>query len=147
MDLVCYKIFQFSWIFKNILFFMCIHMQKYWLLWHLKIFSRKSDSTIANVCSSVISQNPPTAWNHYPSSLFIIPHHPSSSLIIAKQMRTLGICFTQIGRLLCVGATLYHILYCPMPTLHLTKGCPKKNALLSHLWVSDLGRGVFRGKK
>ena len=26
-------------------------------------------------------------------------------------------------------------------------GCPKKNALLAHLWVSDLGRGVFRGKK
>ena len=26
-------------------------------------------------------------------------------------------------------------------------GCPKKNALLASLWVSDLGRGVFRGKK
>ena len=26
-------------------------------------------------------------------------------------------------------------------------GCPKKNVLLAHLWVSDLGRGVLRGKK
>ena len=25
-------------------------------------------------------------------------------------------------------------------------GCPKKNYLLAHFWVSELGRGVFRGK-
>ena len=39
-------------------------------------FSRKGDSTTANVrpsvCPSVINQNPPTAWNHYRSSFFII---------------------------------------------------------------------------
>ena len=25
-------------------------------------------------------------------------------------------------------------------------GCPKKNYLYAHFWVSELGRGVFRGK-
>ena len=44
--------------------------------WVKLIFSRESDSTIANVCSFVvIKQNPSTAWNHHPSSFIF--HHSS----------------------------------------------------------------------
>ena len=41
-------------------------------------FSRKSNSSITNVCLFVHHQNPSTAWNHHPSSFFI---HPSSFII------------------------------------------------------------------
>ena len=50
---------------------------------HHTLFSRESDSTFTNVhpfvrsfiCPS-FTETPPTAWNHYPSSFFIILHHP-----------------------------------------------------------------------
>ena len=49
------------------------------MIWYPYIFSRKSDSTITNVCLSVSQQNPSTAWYHHPLS-FIILH--SSFIII-----------------------------------------------------------------
>ena len=46
------------------------------------VFSRESNSTIANVCPSarpsVWKQNPSTTWNHHPSSFIF---HPSSFFI------------------------------------------------------------------
>ena len=58
--------------------------------WIIAIFSRKSDSTFTNVCSSVVSKTPQTAKNQWfpPSSSFIIHH---SSLIL--RLLSFSACF------------------------------------------------------